>query len=212
MTTFHIARQQGGAVASLRRITGAGTDKKHSMQRQSGFSLIEVSIVTAIILLLAIIAIPAVGAYVVENKVPRVGEELARFVLQTQVNAQPGSSAPYSNIHTDSLASMVKDSTVLSVRDTGSSSTVQHGLGGSGTVTVSAHDSGASFSMTLDKVSQAACPALASVRQRIVDTITIGAEGGSSTVVKSDVIEYNALQAKSHCAKGNINTFVLTTS
>src|SRR5690606_19637287 len=36
---------------------------------QQGFSLVEVSIVTAIILIVSIIGIPAINAYVIENKV-----------------------------------------------------------------------------------------------------------------------------------------------
>ena len=42
---------------------------------QGGFSLIEISIVTAIIMLIAIVGIPSVQSYVIENKVPRVAEE-----------------------------------------------------------------------------------------------------------------------------------------
>src|SRR5690606_12274005 len=52
---------------------------------QAGFSLVEVSIVTAIVLLIAVIGIPAIGGYVMENKVPKVGQELARFVMHVRV-------------------------------------------------------------------------------------------------------------------------------
>src|SRR5699024_4888957 len=100
-----------------------------SVHKQKGLSLIEVSIVTAIVLLLAIIAIPAVGSYVVENKVPKVGEELARFALHTQINAQPGSSLPYADINTGVLAGMVEDSTIFAVTRSGSTTRVLHGLG-----------------------------------------------------------------------------------
>jgi len=181
-------------------------------RRQAGFSLIEISIVTAIVLLLAIIAIPGVGAYVIENKVPRVGEELARFVLQVQINGQPGSDAPYSDIGTDNLARMAAGSTVLSVRESGSTTTIRHGLGSDGSITVAPASSGASFTLTLDKVSHAACPGLASVMQRIMDTITIAPQGGSSGTVKSSTVEYNALLAESSCARGDVNTFEFTAS
>lgn len=125
---------------------------------QAGFSLIEVSIVTAIVLLLAIIAIPAVGSYVIENKVPKVGEELARFVLQTQINAQPGTASPYTDIATSHLANMVVDSSLFSVSSPAATPTVFHGLGTEGTVEVSPTDGGASFSISMSKVSHAACP------------------------------------------------------
>ena len=59
----------------------AGGLTPSGLRFQRGFSLVEVAVVTAIVLLLAIIGIPAIGNYLVENKVPKVGEELARFVL-----------------------------------------------------------------------------------------------------------------------------------
>lgn len=180
---------------------------------QRGFSLIEVSIVTAIVLLLAIIAIPAVGAYVIENKVPKVGEELGRFVLQTQINAQPGSITPYADVETTHLANMVLDSSLFSVANAGGGApTVLHGLGRDGTVEVSPVDAGASFSITLDKVSHAACPGLASVLQRLAHTIVISSSGGSATIVKDDGVDYSALKARSNCAKGDVNSFVFTSS
>lgn len=179
---------------------------------QRGFSLIEISIVTAIVLLLAIIAIPAVGSYVIENKVPKVGEELARFVLQTQINAQPGSSSPYTDIATSHLGRMVFDSSLFSVKTEGSTTTVLHGLGRDGTVEIDPADSGASFSITLNKVSHAACPALASVMQRLAHTIVISSTSGSSATVKSDTQDYSAINAESNCARGDVNTFVFSAS
>ncbi|WP_154389106.1 prepilin-type N-terminal cleavage/methylation domain-containing protein, partial [Bordetella pertussis] len=100
--------------------------------RQAGFSLVEVSIVTAIVLLVAIIGIPAIGSYVIESKVPRVGEELQRFVARTKANAQGDGAAPYTGIGTASLAHALRDSSVVSVRGEGASATVAHGLGGQG--------------------------------------------------------------------------------
>lgn len=182
------------------------------VERQRGFSLVEISIVTAIVLLLAIIAIPAVGAYVIENKVPRVGEELARFVLQVQINAQPGNNAPYIDISTNHLARMAEGSTVLSVRESGSTTTITHGLGSDGVISVAPSGSGASFTLTLTNVSHAACPALASVMQRVMDDIVIQSKGGSAGTVKSASVPYNALQAESSCGRGDVNTFELTAS
>ncbi|MFM7010852.1 MAG: prepilin-type N-terminal cleavage/methylation domain-containing protein, partial [Betaproteobacteria bacterium] len=49
---------------------------------QRGFSLIEISIVTTIVMLIAILGIPAIQSYVIESKVPRVAEELQRFVAR----------------------------------------------------------------------------------------------------------------------------------
>lgn len=197
------------ALADTRRQGSPGSVR----QRQAGFSLIEVSIVTAIVLLIAMIAIPAVGSYVIENKVPRVGEELARFVLQTQINAQPDSVSPYAGVQTRHLANMVQDSGLLSVRNPANPTpTVLHGLGSEGKVEVSPVDAGAEFSITLDKVSHAACPGLASVMQRLAHTIVISSSSGGSATVKGDGVAYSALAAESQCARGNVNTFAFTVS
>lgn len=172
--------------------------------RQCGFSLIEVSIVTAIILLVAVIGIPAIGGYVIENKVPRVGEELTRFILQARVNASAGGIPHYSTLSTTSLADMMMDSTVLTVATDGS---IRHGLGGQGAVQVEAVDGGAGFVVRLSAVNHAACPSIASVLQRVADTITVGRGEGQAQVVKDATTTYSALVAKSACARGDVNQF-----
>lgn len=200
-------------VASPLQHVSVDSASRDRLAGQRGFSLIEVSIVTAIVLLLAIIAIPAVGSYVVENKVPKVGEELARFVLQTQINAQPGSTAPYADVDTTHLANMVLDSSLFSVTTAGGGTpTVLHGLGRDGTVEVNAAEAGSSFSITLRNVSHAACPSLASVMQRLAHTIVISSSAGGASTVKGDGVDYSALRAESRCAKGDVNSFVFTSS
>jgi len=52
----------------------SGFFSSSTVERQRGFSLIEISIVTTIMMLLAIVGIPAIQGYVVESKVPRVAE------------------------------------------------------------------------------------------------------------------------------------------
>jgi type IV pilus assembly protein PilA len=179
---------------------------------QRGLSLIEVSIVTAIVLLLAIIGVPAISSYVIENKVPKVGEELARFIVQTKVNAPNGSSTPYAGIGTSNFAGLVQDSSIFSVSGSQATIKVLHGLGTDGEVTVAETESGAGFSVTLTRVHNAACPSIASVMQRVSDTITVAPEGQSSATVKDADTHYSALTAESHCAKGDVNTFVFATS
>jgi len=192
-------------------------------RRQAGFSLIEVSIVTAIVLLVAIIGIPAIGAYVIENKVPKVGEELQRFVARTKTFAQGSGPVPYADIDTGSLANALRDSSVVAVSGTGNSAVVSHGLGGSGsgangTVTVvpaavAGGGSGSGFSITLTNVSNAACPGLASVMQRVSDVITVEGRSGAAKVKDSTIVPrvaYSATAAESQCAEGDNNTFVFT--
>src|SRR5690606_40474503 len=98
-------------------------------QAQAGYSLAEVSIVMAIVLLLAIIAIPTVRNYVIESRVPKVGEELARYIMHTRINAASGSATPYSGIAMSSLANMMRGSGILTVTaGSGGSASVRHGL------------------------------------------------------------------------------------
>jgi prepilin-type N-terminal cleavage/methylation domain-containing protein len=179
---------------------------------QKGFSLIEVSIVSAIVLLLAIIGVPAISGYVVENKVPKVGEELARFILQTKVNAPNGSATPYAGIDTVNFANMVRDSSIFSVSGTDASIKVLHGLGADGEVRVVEAGSGASFAITLSKVHNAACPGIAAVMQRVSDSITVAAEGEGAATIKDRTVHYSALATESRCGKGDVNTFVFTAS
>lgn len=191
--------------------------------QQRGFSLMEVSIVTAIVLLIAIVGIPAIGAYVIENKVPKVGEELQRFIASMKINAQGGGVTPYTGLDTGAMANALRDSSVLAVQGSGASARIAHGLGGSGSgrsgvVEVAAADMGgaglgSAFTVTLTNVSHAACPALASVLQRVSDMISIGGTQGVK-VVKDALamphVPYRAALAQAHCGQGEVNTFAFT--
>lgn len=201
-----------------------GLDRFRSgAMRQRGFSLMEVSIVTAIVLLIAIVGIPAIGSYVIENKVPKVGEELQRFVASMKINAQGGGVTPYTGLDTGALANALRDSTVLAVQGPGTTASVAHGLGGSGTggsgtvgvepVAVDGAGMGSAFTLTLTSVSHAACPALASVLQRVSEIISITGTSGAK-VVKDTIakpgVPYRAAQAQAQCSQGDVNTFVFT--
>lgn len=170
---------------------------------QRGFSLVEVAVVTAIVLLLAIIGIPAIGNYLVENKVPKVGEELARFVLHTQVNASSGSAEPYNAITTASFARMVGDSGLFSVSGADATTVVAHGLGTDGVVSVQAEDLGAAFSISLSNVSHVACPSIASIMQRVSKTMTV-----AGVTIKDASTPYSAIETESECEHGDVNDFV----
>lgn len=191
--------------------------------RQQGFSLIEVSIVTAIVLLIAIVGIPAIGAYVIENKVPKVGEELQRFIASMKINSQGGGVMPYTGLDTGALANAMRDSTVLAVQGTGAAASIAHGLGGSGTggsgvvevepAAVDGAGMGSAFKLTLTSVSHAACPALASVLQRVSEIISITGSSGARVVkdtIANPSVPYRAAQAQAQCSQGDVNTFVFT--
>src|SRR5690606_13902772 len=117
--------------------------------RQAGLSLVRVSIVTAIVLLIAVIGLPAIRGHLLDDQVPKVGQDLARFVMHVRVNAGTAADAPYENVGTANLAAMVADSTVLTLSNDGA---VLHGLGSGGTVEVESADAGAAFLLRLKKV------------------------------------------------------------
>ncbi len=195
-----------------RRASPPQAENSRRLRAQRGFSLVEVSIVTAIVLLLAVIGIPAISGYLIENKVPKVGEDLVRFILQAQVGSFDGTGAPYASISTDVAARYLHDSSVISIRESSGTTRVLHGLGNNGELTVAPQGGGSSFSIVLDKVNHAACPSIASVLQRVSDKITLSAEGQSAAVLKDETLSYSALAAQLRCSKGDSNTFTFVVS
>ena len=185
--------------------------------RQHGISLEEVAIVTAIVVLVAIIGIPAVGAFVIEHKVPKVAEAVQRLAVRTQVNAQGGGDAPYLGLDSGVLARALRDNTVFDVRGTGASATVAHGLGQGGVLTLApgrsqAGGAGTAFTLTLTRVNHAACPALASILQGTAGMVRLAAAGGGGTVLKNAWVtpqqRYSAARTAQACTHGDSNDFV----
>jgi len=177
---------------------------------QQGFTLLEVSVVAAIVLLLAIAGIPAISNYAIESRVPKVGEELARFIIQAKVNAPAADSMPYRGMDTQAFARSAQESGVLSVSGAGKAARVWHGLGDKGEVLLAEESSGSSFSITLTRVASAACPAIASVLQRVSERITVAADGGAAVPIKGERTPYSPLRAQASCGKSNV--FVFTVS
>lgn len=194
-----------------------------SLAAQRGFSLIEISIVTTLMMLIAIIGIPAIQGYVIENKVPRVAEEMQRFVARMKANTNGFGATPYLGIDSGALANALRTSSVVSVAGFGARASVAHGLGGTGhsgrgvisvePQAVPGASSGSAFSLTLNDVNQAACPALASILQRLAEVVTIAGASGP-IMVKNALTEpnmpYNPMLADAQCVSGDRNTFVFT--
>lgn len=194
-----------------------------AQRAEAGFSLIEISIVTTIMMLIAIIGIPAIQGYVIESKVPRVAEELQRFVARLKAGTHGFGATPYSGVNGSTLVNALRASSVVSVTGEGAGATVAHGLGGSGSngrgvITIAPQSmagaaTGVAFSLTLNDVNHAACPALASILQRIAQTVTISGQSGPVTVKNASfepVMPYSAILADAQCASGDRNTFVFT--
>jgi len=72
---------------------------------------------------------------------------------------------------------------------------------------------GSAFTLTLTNVNGAACPALASVMQRVSDIIAVQGKAGP-VVVKNALavpaLPYRAQAAQAQCVAGDRNTFVFT--
>jgi type IV pilus assembly protein PilA len=189
-------------------------------ERQRGFSLIEISIVTTIMMLLAIVGIPAIQGYIVESKVPRVAEELQRFVARIKMSTHGFGASPYASIDTTALANALRGSSVVSVSGVGSGANVAHGLGGAGMAgrgvirvipyALSGGPFGSAFMLSLNDVNHAACPGLASVLQRVAEVVTISGVSGPVTVKNSlnePVTAYNPILADAQCQSGDRNAF-----
>ncbi|MYN11920.1 prepilin-type N-terminal cleavage/methylation domain-containing protein [Pusillimonas sp. TS35] len=177
---------------------------------QRGFSLLEISIVSAVILLIAVIGIPVIGNYIVESKVPRVGEELARFIMQVRINGQVAGQFPYRGVNTVALAETARESGVLTVAGDRGAPRVLHGLGDGGEVQVAASTDGALLTITLSGVSHVACPGIATVLQRLASVVAVGNDRQALAVVKNQTTPYSPILVRGLCGRGSVNTFVFT--
>lgn len=173
--------------------------KNMANQRQLGLSLIEVSVVSAIILLVAIVSIPAINGFIIESRVPKVGEGIARFVVNHSVNTPLFEEEPYDGVDKQLFAQQLESAGVFNISGTGETTRILHGLGKDGTLEI---EGGEQLTITLSNVHHAACPGLSSVLQRISSNITVGEE-----IVKSDEVTYNAINAQKQCVRGDLNTF-----
>lgn len=190
-------------------------------RQQKGFSLVEVSIVTALMVILAIVGIPALQDYVVENKVPKVAADLQRFVARMKVASLGGGEMPYQNMDQRVLVNGLRGSSAVTVRGESGDAVVAHGLGGRGTrsngeITIAPaagldRPSGSAFSLTLDHVNHAACPMLVSALQRLASLVTVSGRGGAVEVKNefaSPPQPYQPVLADAQCQRGDTNRFV----
>src|SRR5690625_6282700 len=104
----------------------------HSHRIQQGLSLIEISVVTVIVLLLAVLAVPAIQGYLVENRVPKVGEALAHYVLRQHLNASVHGAGQYEGMNIDHFSRQNQDKAVFNIQGQGGQVVVHHGLGKDG--------------------------------------------------------------------------------
>src|SRR5690625_1730824 len=95
---------------------GSRENKKRATLAQQGLSLIELSVVTVIILLLAVLAVPVIQGYLVENRVPKVGEALAHYVLRQHLNASVHGAGQYEGMNIDHFSRQNQDKAVFNIQ------------------------------------------------------------------------------------------------
>ena len=184
--------------------SAAAVYRQQNRTAQAGLSLIEVSVVMAIILLIAIVSIPTINNYVIESRVPKVGESVARFIANHNANTPLFEQQPYAGIDNELFALQMESAGVFNISTTGGGTVILHGLGKNGTLDISGGDE---LVILFSGVHHSACPGLSSVLQRLAHTIQVGEQ-----TVKADNQTYNAITAQKKCAKGDVNTFKFTIS
>lgn len=190
-------------------LTAMKIDRK---SRRKGLSFVEVGVVTAIIILIAAIGIPAINNFVTENRAPKVAEELQRFIARTKAASESASIEPYKDIDTQNLARSLKSSSVVKVVDTGGTFSIEHRLGGgdAGLMELEDFDDGRAFQISLDNVNEIVCPTLATILQSTADSISIGGTFVKETDLATGEVTtlYNAVVAQNECTANDTNDFV----
>ncbi|WP_255032384.1 pilus assembly FimT family protein [Bordetella genomosp. 1] len=217
MTTCLASTSRPSTVRPPRRRTRAA--RRLTLARQAGLSLVEVSIVAAILMLVAVFGIPSIRGYVIEHRVPRLAEEIQRFVARTQGQGWTMGPAPYASMSNVALARALQGSTLVSVQDGDTDAPIlQHGLGQSGRITavpvaLPGGEAGSGYQLSFSDVHDAACPGLATVLQSLAAQVTLQGKGAAVTLkddTKTPAVAFDGLKAMESCAPGDHNRFVFT--
>ncbi len=186
--------------------------RRKGRHRQHGDALVNLMLAVMILILLAVIGIPAVNGIIIEGRTPDVAAELQRFMARMRTMGTAGTNLPYANVNNaNNLAPATREATTL--RTTGN--VVAHRLGGtgtgsSGTVTLAPANLataglGSGYMLTVTDVHDKACPTLASIMSTSSEEMTL-----NGTIIKSVSTAYNASDAQQHCVSGENNDFVFT--
>lgn len=183
-------------------------------KKQKGNYLLSIGIGIMIVTILSVWGFPKIKSMLVEGAIPSVAEAVQTFISRTKVMTADNGTTPYTGLSQITFARAVKG-TSLQVGDIagqGSGETVvRHGLGGGDAGTVLLATTGATFSLTFAKVSDAACPGLAASLQRTVDSISINGKAVKTTGANNVLtLAYIAGTASMSCVDGDENTFLFT--
>lgn len=188
------------------------------LHHQGGWTVTEIGMAIAIILILSIVSIPAVKGFFIQGRIPAAAGELQRFMSTARILSEGDSATPYASIdNAQNLAPSLRESTVFKV----TGSTIAHRLGGTGvgsngTITIAptalgGGAVGSAFSITATNVNHRACPVLASTMNGVSEMISVNGTVAKSLGTNSESGSFNAVTAQNLCVDGDNNTFVFAT-
>jgi prepilin-type N-terminal cleavage/methylation domain-containing protein len=180
-----------------------------AQKNQTGFTLIELIIVIAIIGLLAFALTPIFNNYLVSVNITPVSKDLNLYAITKKTSGQQSDDGdPYTGITQASFANAM-DKTHLRVAS--GSDVVRHKLGGGDAGTVTIAETGTQFTLTASKLAAAACPDFITQMELNAWKVTLN----GTTVKASDdnnnlTTAYSVNKAQAVCNKGDTNEAVFT--
>ena len=178
--------------------------------KQKGFSLAELSLYIAIVIILSVAAIAGYKAFVISGRVSTMATELQRIGQRLTLNADGMGATPYTTLTTDEVCNIARGGAIITSAGTGNGTTCTHSLVAFGSGNVSATpgtviNAGDAWTIQVDNVSSFACPDLGATMNRSVVVISI-----NGTVVKPANGTFNAAAAAAACTLLDTNQFQFT--
>lgn len=183
-----------------------------SLRRQSGFTLIELSVVAIILVVLSALAVPQIREQIIAGRISSSGQDITRAIVRLkEAAALTPTATPFA-----SLPSVDKLFSASNFKVSGP--LVSHDLGDpSGGILLSSLSAGAAAVLTVWGLHPATCPALANVVSKVADAIEVGTAGSADApaapvapgamptttgggVVKAAFGKYDAAAAAAACA------------
>ena len=150
---------------------------------QTGFTLIELTVVFLILVVLAVIAVPRIQSLIIENKTPTVARELQSAVTRMRGSRAGAGATPYTGIAIAELGANLRNTSFTI--DGPPATAVSHTLGSGAaapTITIGAVNTGAGagsgFTVLFTDVDAAGCGPLASTLAGAAEAVQIG--GGAA--------------------------------
>lgn len=221
---MHVSHVVSACLSENRQLQQEASNEKHtpealknagnqgagrvSRTRQAGFTILELTIVIAVIGLLAYALMPYFKNVMVSVNITPVAKDLNQFAMDTMRSAaQSEDGDPYTNLSQTLLANALERSH-LSVRN---GTVVRHGLGGGDAGIVTLANSGTQFTITTSKMSPAACPDFitqmqANAVKATVNGTTVKALDDSNNTTTA----YSVTKTQAACSKGDTNEAVFT--